>query len=353
MNSLLKRQIRKHLSEELAQSEELKEFIDAIDKSYTNFDDQFIMQQRAMSISSEELFEANQRLSKEAEDQKGFIERLKNVLKTLKTSDLPAEVYKSKNEIDVFNLIDYIGKQTEKIVVISKQREELLSELELQNQELSDYAHMASHDLKSPLRSIQTLITWIQADCANQLNESCLKNFNLIEEQVEKMDALISGILEYSSIGKTKTEFYQVDINNLIDDLTNNIGQLNSVSIIKNTTLPTIIGDKYRFQQLFQNLITNAINYNDKEKAIIEIDCEELKEHWLFLVKDNGIGIDKAYHEKIFKTFESLNSNSTGIGLSIVRKIVDQHQGKIWIDSKLNKGTTFYFTIKKQLEGTA
>jgi len=349
MNSLLKRQLRKYLSDELAQSDEIKEFIEVVDKSYENFDNQFIMQQRAMSLSSDELYEANTKLQKEAKDQKTFIEKLKCVLTTLKNSELPPEVYSEKNEIDIFNLIDYIGKQTEKIVVINKQREEILKELEYQNQELSDYAHMVSHDLKSPLRSIQTLVTWVKEDCGGDMRESSAQKFDLIVNQVEKMDALINGILEYSSIGKTKTTYYPVNLDNLVDEIINGIGIPPHILVVKTKNLPSILGDKYRFQQLFQNLINNAIKYNNKDQVLVEIDVKEEQKKWLFSIKDNGVGIDKAYYHKIFQTFETLDSSnsSTGIGLSIVRKIIDQYGGEIWVESELNKGTTFYFTIKK------
>ena len=113
--------------------------------------------------------------------------------------------------------------------------------------------------------------------------------------------------------------------------------------------LPNVIGDSTMLQQVFQNLIGNAIRYNDKEHGIIEIDYSDKNSFYQFSVKDNGMGIDKKYHDKIFKIFHSLNKSkeSTGIGLSIVKKIIDTHNGKIWLDSSLGKSTTFYFTIKK------
>jgi signal transduction histidine kinase len=113
--------------------------------------------------------------------------------------------------------------------------------------------------------------------------------------------------------------------------------------------LPTLKGDKTKLQQLFQNLISNAIKFIDKDKGEIIIDVEDLKSHYKFSIKDNGIGIEKKFHDKIFKIFHALNKSkdSTGIGLSIVKKIVDLHEGEIWLDSEPNVGTTFYFTLKK------
>ena len=113
--------------------------------------------------------------------------------------------------------------------------------------------------------------------------------------------------------------------------------------------LPKISGDKYRLQQLFQNLIDNAIKYNDKPKGEISIEVTELATHWQFSICDNGKGIDEAYFDKIFKTFHKLENSldSTGIGLAIVKKIIDCYEGKIWLSSKLHEGTCFYFTLKK------
>ena len=120
-----------------------------------------------------------------------------------------------------------------------------------------------------------------------------------------------------------------------------------TITILSN--LPMVKGDKTKFQQLFQNLIGNAIKFNKKENGTVEIDCIEKDSFYQFSVKDNGIGIEKKYHDKIFKIFHSLNKNkeSTGIGLSIVKKIVNLYDGEIWLESSLNVGSTFYFTLKK------
>ncbi|WP_411893324.1 sensor histidine kinase [Winogradskyella sp. A2] len=229
-----------------------------------------------------------------------------------------------------------------------KQQQVLLHDLEVQNQELSEYAHMVSHDLKSPLRSIDTLTTWLKDDYSDEIGEAGKKQINTIRESVEKMDTLINGILEYSTIGKNKIEAYPVDINLLLNDILKIIEVPNHITI-EVRKLPIINGDKYRLQQLFQNLIGNAITYNDKPKGMIVVGYKEEDESYEFYIKDNGKGIDEMYYDKIFKAFEKLenNANSTGIGLSIVKKIVDLYGGKIWLESQVNEGTTFFFTIKK------
>lgn len=353
MNSLLKRQIRKYLSEDLATNKDLKAFLYAVNSSYVTFDDQFNMQQRAMTISSEELFEANKQLNEEAKAQQEVIDKLKHILDTLKFYNLRENIAIDNSELNGLKLIEFIDNKTKEIVEINKQREALLSELAHQNQELSDYAHMVSHDLKSPLRSIDTLTAWLKEDYNEAFDANGQKTLNLIRDNVEKMDTLINGILEYSTIGKNQIEVYDVDLNNLIDNILNIIEVPEHISITK-TNLPTIQGDKYRLQQLFQNLIGNAIKYNDKTQGTINIFAEDQGNYWKFYIKDNGKGIKDNYFNKIFKTFEKLENNpgSSGIGLSIVKKIVDLYGGKIWLESQVNIGTTFYFTLNKNPNGT-
>ena len=173
----------------------------------------------------------------------------------------------------------------------------------------------------------------------------------MIDATLEKMEQLISDVLEYSSIVSIKQTVSEVDLNTVMKDIVTLLHFPEHINFSIKKTLPTLKVDKVKIQQLFQNLISNAISYCDKEKGIIEVDVEQSFKEYTFSVKDNGIGIDKEYHDKIFQIFQSLNKreNSTGIGLSIVKKIVDLYNGKIWLDSKIGEGTTFYFTIEKTI----
>ncbi|MBU3821270.1 GHKL domain-containing protein [Flavobacteriaceae bacterium XHP0103] len=349
MNSLLRRQIRKYLKDSTIPFE-LKSFFDAVNRSYDNHDEQFIMLQRAMSISSDELSAANEKLKIEAQEQKKLINKLKNVVNTLKAYDLSENNQTDITKLSGLNLVNFLDSQTKDIVEINRQREKVLNKLAQQNQELSDYAHMVSHDLKSPLRSIDTLTLWLKEDYENVFDAKGQRNLLLIRNNVEKMDALINGILDYSTINENDSEYYEVDLNKLINELLKMMHIPSHISIIKSEKLPTIKGNKHLFQQLFQNIIDNAIKYNDKEKGIIEIGFENKNDFWEFYIKDNGKGIEKIYFNKIFQTFQKLQNNteSSGIGLSIVKKIVNLFGGTIWLKSEINKGTTFHFTIKKQ-----
>jgi PAS domain S-box-containing protein len=221
--------------------------------------------------------------------------------------------------------------------------------LEKSNDELQEYAHIVSHDLKSPLRSISALVSWIKEDNFDNFDDTSLQNFDLIGTTLDRMELLISDILTYSSIGSETLNDQEVDLNLLVDDLKEVLYVPEHITITVLNTLPTIKGDKTKLQQLYQNLLSNAIKFNDKDHGLIDINVEEKASFYLFSIQDNGVGIDKKYHDKIFKIFHSLTKSreSTGIGLSIVKKIVNLYGGKIWLTSKVNEGTTFYFTLKK------
>ena len=229
------------------------------------------------------------------------------------------------------------------------QKENLLKKLEKSNDELHEYAHVVSHDLKSPLRSINALVSWIKADNKGKIDETSLQNFAHIETTLEKMEQLITDVLEYSSIGSDDSEKVEVDINFMVNDLIKILYIPTHIKVNILKTLPSIKVHKIKLQQVFQNLISNAIKFLDKEVGVIDINVEELNNHYKFSIKDNGIGIDKKFHDKIFKIFHALNKSkdSTGIGLSIVKKIIELHEGNIWLESEPTVGTTFYFTLKK------
>ena len=234
--------------------------------------------------------------------------------------------------------------------LLTLQKEKLLHELEKSNQGLQEYAHIVSHDLKSPLRSISALATWLHEDYQEVLDENGINNLQMIQEKIEGMDKLIDGILRYSSINNDSLEKELVDVNMLIQEIREIIFVPEHVRVEIANTLPIFTADRTKIHQLFQNLISNAVMHIEKEEGIVSIASSETNTHWQFSVTDNGIGIAKEYHEKIFKIFQSIGNEerSTGIGLSIVKKIVDLYGGTIWLDSTEGEGTTFHFKLKKQ-----
>lgn len=242
-----------------------------------------------------------------------------------------------------------IVRDVTQIKELELQKEKIRNELEESNNQLQEYAHVVSHDLKSPLRSLHALTSWIKADNEASFDEMTRENFVLVENTLETMDSLISNVLEYSSAGYEIDEQEQVDLQFLLSDLKKVLFIPEHINLVIQKDLPIINAEKVKIQQIFQNLISNSIKFIDKEKGIIQINCKEEKTFYEFSIKDNGIGIDEKYHNKIFNIFQSLNKTkeSTGVGLSIVKKIVKLYGGEIWLESKPNEGTTFYFTLKK------
>lgn len=341
MNSLLKRQIAKHLKPE--QVTDLSEFLNAVNESYVNFEDQMAMQHRAMKISSEELFSASHKLREEAHFQKEINKNLESILHSMNIED-NGSTGSQKTEIT-----EIIKEQSVEIIEINKQRQSLLESLEKQNQALNEYAHMVSHDLKAPLRSIDALLNWFIEDNATKLDEQDLQSLSKIISNVEKMDLLIKGILDYSSVDIDISKHRLIDLNATIKEIKNTIVIPNTIQLTIKGKLPEVKGNAFKFVQLFQNLLQNAIRYNDKEQGLIEIGHNEAEKSYTFYVKDNGVGINAKYFDKIFNVFSKLESNdvTSGIGLSIVKKIVESHGGTIWLESEEGVGSVFYFTILK------
>ena len=231
-----------------------------------------------------------------------------------------------------------------------KEQENLLKDLEAQNQELSDYAHMVSHDLKSPLRSIEALLSWLKEDYKEALGAKGVQEIDHIGKHLEKMEALITGILHYSSIDRDLSKQRPINLNLLLDEIVGVLRPPHHISV-EVQKLPTITADRFKIQQLFQNLLTNAIVNLDKPQGHIEIQFENDGGEGHFIVSDNGKGINPSYFNKIFEIFQKLenNSNSTGIGLSIVKKIVHFYGGNIWLESEEGVGTRFFFTLPDTL----
>ena len=229
------------------------------------------------------------------------------------------------------------------------QKEQLLQKLEKQNEQLNEYAQVVSHDLKSPLRSIHSLISWIKEDNDKEFSEQTTQYLNMIEGKVEKMDHLIQGILTYSKVDTDEKQEEDISINEVVENCINIIHIPENIKVIIKNKLPIIKADKFRMQQLFQNIISNAVYYIDKPLGLVEVDFEEKGNSYIFSIKDNGPGIAKENQEKIFKIFQSFTQHeqSTGIGLSIVKRIIDNYNGKIWIESEMKQGTTFFIKLPK------
>ncbi len=230
------------------------------------------------------------------------------------------------------------------------QKDQLLLKLKNQNEQLNDYAHLVSHDLKSSLRGLSALLSWVKEDCIEKIGEESICNLNLMEEKIVKMDKFLEDIINYSEIGNTSLKTNTIDINLKVNKILKSLDIPKNITVVVKGKLPVLKADARRLRQVFHNLISNAVNFNDKEVGLVEIGVEEAEDFFTFSIKDNGQGIPKEYHEKIFNTFTTLgyHEKSTGMGLSIVKRVLDLYDGKIWLESEVSEGTTFYFSIPKK-----
>ncbi|MDQ7074354.1 MAG: ATP-binding protein [Gammaproteobacteria bacterium] len=243
-----------------------------------------------------------------------------------------------------------------------------MDQLKQSNKELDDFTYIASHDLKDPLRGINNYATFLIEDCHEKLNHENRKNLESIKRLSQRMSQLIEDLRDCSRVDYMELAFGVHDLysplNEVLEALEYNIDE-NNISIQVPQRLPIIHCDRIRIKEIFHNLVTNAIKYNDKSLKWIEIGCKfysekqhkryqqrQCVEGTVFYVKDNGIGIQKNHWNSVYQIFKRLHGREqygggTGVGLTIVKKLVQRHQGKIWIESTLNEGTTFYFTLDK------
>ncbi len=242
-----------------------------------------------------------------------------------------------------------------KIKILNKDLEqrvhERTEELDRANQELKNFAYVVSHDLKAPLRAINQLSAWLAEDYAEAFDDEGREQMDLLRDRVRRMHEMIDGILQYSRVGRVKESEEAVDVDKLIEEIIQLISPPETIKISIQSHLPVIKTEKLRIHQVFQNLLDNAVKYNDKKHGQINISCMEQKQYWQFCIADNGPGIDRKYQRKVFQLFQTLKpkdqSNSSGIGLSLIEKIINNWGGKIWIESETGQGCAFIFTIPK------
>ena len=246
-------------------------------------------------------------------------------------------------------------KQQEELEKLNQELQDYIQKLENSNQELEQFAYIASHDLQEPLRMVSSFMTQLKNKYEGQLDDKAQTYINFAVDGAHRMRQIIIDLLEYSRAGTQKVELQKLDLNNEIAEvlslLHSSINKKNIDLVIDE--LPEIDYSKTAIRQLFHNLIGNAIKYSKKGgKPKIEISYKDFKEQYQFTISDNGIGIDPKYHEKIFLIFQRLHSKSeysgTGLGLAICKKIVEKYGGNIWVESQFGKGSNFYFTIPKK-----
>jgi signal transduction histidine kinase len=224
-----------------------------------------------------------------------------------------------------------------------------IGELEKKNKELNAFAYVVSHDLKAPVRGIANVVKWIEEDLENEISAAMRRYLDFIVERIGRMEGLIDGMLEYARAGRMAVVNEQVDVERLVKEVVETI--VPKEYSLQIGALPVLYTQKLPLQQVFANLIGNAVKYTPPDGAEISVTCVEEASYYRFSVKDNGPGIDPEYHEKIFGLFQTLreknDKESTGIGLAIVRKIVEERGGTVMLESRVGEGAAFIFTWPK------
>lgn len=227
------------------------------------------------------------------------------------------------------------------------------SALKRSNEDLERFAYVASHDLQQPARTISTMLELLDKKLAGKLGAEEENYMTLVRQGSVKMSELIKALLDYSRLNARPTAFGLVDCDGVLDEALRSLDAAISASGVKITRgkLPSVTADKIQLLQFFQNMLGNAIKYRAKENPTIHVECKETMDHQIISVRDNGIGIDPRYHDRIFEMFKRLHSDEaypgTGMGLAICRRIADAHGGELRLESDEGKGTCFYFSLPK------
>ncbi len=239
---------------------------------------------------------------------------------------------------------------------LSNELQEQALELELMNQDLDSFAYVASHDLKSPLRGIRQLATWIEEDAGQHLPAESAKHLELLKSRITKMETLLEDLLEFSRVGRIEPTAEEVDLSEMMQSLVDLTDNPNRVEVQWANDMPTFNTLRAPLEQVLLNLIGNAIKHNHRDShGRVDIECHEIGDRYRFMVKDNGPGIHKNDHERVFQMYQRVGDTSiegSGMGLAIVKKQIEHLGGEVTLDSQLGEGTTFEFTWPATIENT-
>ena len=235
------------------------------------------------------------------------------------------------------------------------ERDKALSRLEVSNSELKQFAYVAAHDLKEPLRTISNYLSLLGERLEGKLDDKGERFWKTVVDSAGRMDALISGLLTYAKLGSKALAPEQIDMNEVVSKV---LGDLKVVvnesrATVEPHNLPLVFADSTQMSQLIQNLVANGIKFHDEKPPKIDIGANRVSNGWMFYVRDNGIGFDMQFQDRIFLIFQRLHGRDdyagTGLGLAVCKRIVERHGGKIWAESKEGEGSTFYFTLPDDL----
>ncbi|GAA4016001.1 hypothetical protein GCM10022408_31790 [Hymenobacter fastidiosus] len=241
------------------------------------------------------------------------------------------------------NLANLLNRMTQRL-------DESFGALENRNKELDQFAYVASHDLKAPLRGVTTIVKWIEDELTTELSPQMRQYLDMMKGRLTRLEDLINGLLAYARIGRTEQKVEETNVGHLVNEVTEMVVPA-EFKVDLPDTLPVFFTDRLSLQQVFTNLFSNAVKYHHQGAGTITVRCRENRQDYEFTVADDGPGIAPEYHEKIFLMFQTLRdrntAESTGIGLSIVKKIIDEQKGSIRVRSETGQGATFIFTWPK------
>lgn len=245
-----------------------------------------------------------------------------------------------------------LRRRADELALLNRMLTQTSTVLETRNRELDQFAYVISHDLKAPMRAIANLSQWLEEDLADKLTEDTHHQMNLLRGRVHRMESLIDGLLQYSRVGRVASQLGTVSVETLLHSIVDLLAPSPGFELVLPPNLPTFKTETLRLEQVFANLISNAIKHSGCADCRVEVMVQDRGTAYEFAVKDNGPGIDPQYHDRIFVIFQTLEARdkveSTGIGLSLVKKIVEGQGGRVWVESRLGEGATFRFTWMKK-----
>jgi signal transduction histidine kinase len=256
--------------------------------------------------------------------------------------------YQAYTPVESNNELGQLGKALNNMAGILHTN---ISLLKRQRDELDQFAHIVSHDLKTPLRGIDNVITWIEEDHSFDLQPKVKEYLELVKGRVARAENLLKGILMYAHIGKEERIREVINIKELLEEVQEDVPKKEGIRLIIEENMPVLYTERLPLLQIFTNLITNAVKHHDKSRGTVKVYHKVNGEHYEFFVEDDGPGIDRGYHEKIFVIFQTLSERdtfeSTGVGLAIIKKILEDRNLSIRVFSEPGSGAIFSFTWPK------
>jgi signal transduction histidine kinase len=242
-------------------------------------------------------------------------------------------------------------ERAEDISALKEELKEARQRAEACENEFKEFAYIVSHDLKAPLRAVNQLAGWLAQDHGDSLNDEGKELIQLLRGRLDRMNNLMDGILQYSRIGRIREQEREIDLNGMIRNILEALGVPSHIQVdVEN--LPSVVFEPARIEQLFRHLLENAIKFMDKQEGVMRVSSKNQGNAVEFMVSDNGPGIPEKDYDKVFQIFQTLSPRdeieSVGVGLTLVKKIVELRGGRIWITSAPGKGTTFHFTIPQK-----